>query len=111
MIDLPPSQLETVKRILAQQVPQCEVRVFGSRINQTAKKWSDLDLAIVGSAKLDQHALYDLKEAFEESDLPICVDVLDWHTISSEFQTVIMAGYDVVQVAEDPPEYGTRNDA
>ncbi len=98
MIDLPPSQLETVKRILVQQVPQCEVRAFGSRINQTAKKWSDLDLAIVGSAKLEPHALYDLKEAFEDSDLSICVDVLDWHTISSEFQAVINVGYEVVQM-------------
>ena len=98
MIDLPPSQLETVKRILAEHVPLCEVRAFGSRINQTAKKWSDLDLAIVGSAKLEPHALYDLKEAFEESDLPIRVDVLDWHTISPEFQSVITESYEVVQV-------------
>ena len=71
MIDLPPSQLEAVKRILAERVPECEVRAFGSRINQTAKKWSDLDLAVVGLDKLGQHALYDLKEAFEESTLPI----------------------------------------
>ena len=98
MIDLPPSQLEAVKRILAQHVPRCEVRAFGSRINQTAKAWSDLDLAIVGPAKLEQHALYDLKEAFEESDLPICIDVLDWHTISPEFKAVIHAGYEVVQM-------------
>ena len=61
-------------------------------------KWSDLDLAIVGSAKLEQHALYDLKEAFEESDLPICVDVLDWHAISQEFQAVIAEGYEVIHV-------------
>ena len=98
MIDLPPSQLETVKRILAEHVPRCEVRAFGSRINQTAKKWSDLDLAIVGSVKLEQHALYDLKEVFEESDLPICVDVLDWHTISPEFQAVINESYEVIHV-------------
>ncbi|MEA2067769.1 MAG: nucleotidyltransferase domain-containing protein [Verrucomicrobiota bacterium] len=113
MIDLPPSQLEAVKRILAERVPECEVRAFGSRINQTSKKWSDLDLAIIGSAKLDQHVLYDLKEAFEESTLSIRVDVLDWHTLSPEFQAVINAGYEVVQVpaplkvAEDPAEYGT----
>ena len=98
MIDLPPSQLETVKRILVQHVPQCEVRAFGSRVNQTAKKWSDLDLAIVGTAKLKQHALYDLKEAFEESDLPVCVDVLDWYAISQEFQAVIGEGYEVIHV-------------
>lgn len=109
MIDLPPSQLEIVKRILAEHVPRCEVRAFGSRINQTAKKWSDLDLAVISSAKLEQHSLYDLKEAFEESDIPIRVDVLDWHAISPEFQAVISESYEVVQVAEDPAKYGTRN--
>ena len=97
MIDLSPAQLELVKRILGEHVPSCEVRVFGSRIKQTAKAWSDLDLAIVGSAKLEQHTLYDLREALEESTLPIRVDVLDWHAISPEFQAVINAGYEVVQ--------------
>ena len=97
MIDLPPSQLETVKRILAENVPRCEVRVFGSRVKQTAKDWSDLDLAVVGIVRLGQHALYDLKEAFEESDLPIRVDVLDWHMISPEFKQVIHEGYEIIQ--------------
>ena len=96
MIDLPPAQLETVKRILAKYVPQCEVRAFGSRIKQSAKSWSDLDLAIVGVEKLENHNLYDLKEAFEESDLPIRIDVLDWYTISQEFQAVINARYEVI---------------
>ena len=97
MIDLLPEQLELVTRILAEYVPLCEVRAFGSRIKQTAKKWSDLDLAVIGPAKMD---LYALKEAFEESVLPIQIDVLDWHAISPEFQAVIDAGYEVVQTRE-----------
>ncbi len=96
MIDLSSEQLELVRRILAEHAPTCEVRAFGSRIKQTAKKWSDLDLAVVGSAQLEGHALYDLKEAFEESVLPIQVDVLDWHTISPEFQAVINEDYEVI---------------
>lgn len=97
MIDLPSEQLDAVKRILAQHVPECEVRAFGSRVQQTAKKWSDLDLAVVGSEKLERDVFYGLKEAFEESELPIQVDVLDWHAISSEFQSVIDAKYEVLQ--------------
>ena len=50
MIDASPSQLDTVTRILAGHVPECEVRVFGSRATWTAKDYSDLDLAVVGSA-------------------------------------------------------------
>ena len=97
MIDLLPEQLETVKRILAQHVPACEVRAFGSRVQQTAKKWSDLDLAVVGPEKLDRDVFYGLKDAFEESELPIQIDVLDWHIISPEFQAVIDSEYVVLQ--------------
>ena len=96
MIDLSPEQLELVKRILSEHVPACEVRAFGSRIKKTAKVWSDLDLAVVGSSKLERHALYDLKEAFEESVLPIQVDVLDWHAISPKVQAVINEDYEVI---------------
>lgn len=96
MIDLPSEQLNAVKRILAKHVPFCEVRAFGSRVQQTAKKWSDLDLVVVGSAKLEGTTLSDLKEAFEESTLPIRVDVLDWYAISPNFQSVINEGYEAI---------------
>ena len=53
MIDLNPNHLETVKAILAEHVPECEVRAFGSRATWTAKDYSDLDLAIVGEGPMD----------------------------------------------------------
>ena len=65
-----------------------------------------MDLAVVGTVKLEQHALYDLREAFEESDLPIRIDVLDWHAISPEFQAVINVGYEVIQPAPRRIEHG-----
>ena len=97
MIDLNPNHLETVRRILAEQVPDCEVRAFGSRVTWTAKDYSDLDLAIVGARALDSDRLRLLKEAFEESDLPFRVDVLDWHGISDRFRRVIERKYEVLQ--------------
>ncbi|MCY3722120.1 MAG: restriction endonuclease subunit S [Candidatus Poribacteria bacterium] len=100
MIDLHPKHFETVQHILAKHVPGCEVRAFGSRVKWTAKDYSDLDLAVVGSKPLTLRQGYQLAEAFEESDLPIRVDVLDWHTISEEFKRIIAAEYEVIQVAE-----------
>lgn len=97
MIDLSPNHLKTVMQILAEHVPACEVRVFGSRVTCSAKKYSDLDLAVVGVTALDRHTLARLKEAFEDSDLPILVDVLDWHEISESFQEVIARDYAVLQ--------------
>ena len=100
MIDLNPKHLETIQRILAEHVPKCEVRAFGSRVKWTAKDYSDLDIAVVGSEPLSLRQLRRLKEAFEESDIPIRVDVADWQSLSDNFKQVIAAEYEVIQKAE-----------
>jgi type I restriction enzyme S subunit len=97
MIDLRPDHLEIVRDLLRQHVPECEVRAFGSRFKWTAKQASDLDLAVVGTKRLPTKKIMRLKEAFEESILPMRVDVLDWHAITPEFQRVIDAGFEVIQ--------------
>ena len=89
MIDLAPHHLETVLRILSEHVPEAEVRAFGSRATWEAQEHSDLDLAIDCGSPADPFVIVQLKEAFEESTLPIRVDVLDWHTVSDGFRTVI----------------------
>lgn len=95
MIDLEADQLAVVQRILAEHVPDCEVRVFGSRVNATARKYSDLDLALVSPKQIGSSRIESLKDAFAASDLPIQVDVLDWHTISPSFQKVIENGFEI----------------
>ena len=93
MIDITPKHLETIQRILlTEHVPECEVRAFGSRVKWTAKDYSDLDLAVVGSEPLSLRQLRRLKEAFEESNLPIRVDVVDWQSLSDGFKQVIAEG-------------------
>ncbi|MDQ5922270.1 MAG: Restriction endonuclease subunit [Pseudomonadota bacterium] len=108
MIDITPYQFDIVVSILKKHVPHCEVRVFGSRYKWTSKSYSDLDLAIVGTKKLDKKVIYDLKEAFSESDLPIRVDVLDWHAISEEFRQIIEQGYEVIQTKQLPDGWEVR---
>ena len=97
MIDVAPEHLEIVLALLLKYLPECEVRAFGSRFNKTAKPYSDLDLAVVGQNRLDWRILAELKEAFQESELPFRVDLLDWNAISDEFRTVIeTGGYEVI---------------
>lgn len=74
-IDLRQQDLEIVQRILEAHLPGRPVYVFGSRTTGRARPASDLDLAVGGSdLSLREHALLD--EAFEESDLPMCVDIV-----------------------------------
>jgi len=98
MIDLTPQHLAKVQQILRNHVAECEVRVFGSRYLGQAKPYSDLDLCVIGGTAISMQALRALREAFEESDLPFRVDVLDWHTISPEFQAVISRGYEILKL-------------
>ena len=97
MIDINQDHFGTVKQILARYVPDYEVRAFGSRVIGTAKDYSDLDLVIVGQQAVNHDCFRRLKEAFEESELPFRVDLLDWNYISPSFQQVIEKQYEVIQ--------------
>ena len=97
MIDLKGDEIKIIFKILNQYAPNCEVRVFGSRVKGKAKKYSDLDIALVGEQKFDWKLIADIKEAFQESDLIFRVDVLDWYAISPEFRKIIECKYEVLE--------------
>ena len=97
MIDVEEKYLAEIRRILAEHVSDCEVRVFGSRIEGKARDFSDLDLALVGSEKINWQRIELLKDAFASSDMPMTIDVIDWHAISDEFRAVIENHYEVIQ--------------
>ena len=100
MIDLRPNYARMVLEILEAQVPDAEVWAFGSRVAGTAQNHSDLDLAIVSETKLGPLAMVRLKLAFEESNIPFRVDVLDWHDLDEEFRKVIKNRYELLRKAK-----------
>lgn len=97
MIDLDAASLDYVRRILKEHAPECEVRAFGSRVDGGARKYSDLDLALLAADRVERQKIESLKDAFAESDLPFQVDVLDWHAISDTFRKVIDRNFEVLQ--------------
>ena len=97
MLDVSERHLSIIKEILFRMVPTCEVRAFGSRINDTAHAGSDLDLCIVDNGPIGWQTMAGLRGAFEESNLPFCVDLLDWHMIPDNFKAVIEKQYTVLQ--------------
>ena len=89
-VDIRPDDLAIVQEILRAHLPVgFKVWVFGSRANWTTKDSSDLDLAVEGAAKLDHKAMVGLEVAFEESDLPYTVDVVDLKAVSSGFRQIV----------------------
>ncbi len=91
MIDLSADQLAQVRDIVRQHVQGGELFAFGSRVSGRAKRFSDLDLMINAPGALPWRTLSDLRESFEASDLPITVDVVDWHTCSEPFRRLVGA--------------------
>lgn len=73
--------IENLKKYLT---PSDTVFAFGSRVKKTAKKYSDLDLAII-----TEQNLFPLREALEESALPFTVDVLEYNKIPDYFRAEI----------------------
>ena len=87
--DIGPAELETVRRILRESVPGIEVRAFGSRVSWTARKTSDLDLALMTEKALEIERLAALRAAFTHSDLPFRIDIVDWASTSEKFRKIV----------------------
>lgn len=97
MIDLQGDYLVIVENILKQFLPDYTVWAFGSRVAGTARKYSDLDLAVISDVPLDFGLMGMVRDAFSESDLPIKVDVVDWADLSGEFREIIKRNYIIIQ--------------
>ena len=100
MIQLSPDQLKQIRKILLLHLPKARVTVFGSRVVGVAKPFSDLDISVDLGREIDPISMANLKDAFAESNLPIKVDVVDWHSISSEFQKIIAEHGEVLELED-----------
>lgn len=92
-LDLSDEDLKIVNDIIKKYIPDKTVWAFGSRVTGKAKKFSDLDLVIVNVKELDFNLYVELKNAFDESDLPIKVDIVEWFHLSDSFKKIILHRY------------------
>ena len=84
------SDHDRVLAILRRRIPDQTVWAFGSRVDGKARKYSDLDLVIVGSEPIPKDIYDKLIEDFDDSELPIRVDLLDWNRIDDNFKPYIL---------------------
>jgi predicted nucleotidyltransferase len=88
-LDMRPDHLRIVHDILQKHLPDRTVWVFGSRVTGRAKKYSDLDIAVLGDRPMSIALSAAVYEAFSESDLPWKVDVVDWAITDAWFRAII----------------------
>jgi predicted nucleotidyltransferase len=103
-VDLTEGDLQIVTEILASRVPERPVFAFGSRATGRARRRSDLDLAVGGAVPLTLRQRAMLNDDFDESDLPIKVDVVDLNAISPEFQRRIERDFVAIQAGSGAAE-------
>lgn len=82
VVALTEEQLHTVRAIIDRVLPGAEVWVFGSRATGHSRPFSDLDLLLTQPRSLSWLQRADLRDAFEASELPFKVDVVEAEGLS-----------------------------
>ena len=93
MINMKDHHLEIIKNIL--QKYDYSFYVFGSRITDKAKEFSDLDLLYFD--EISDSTLVILEEEFENSNLPYKVDLIDYNQCDDDFKNIIGENYICIQ--------------
>ena len=71
------------------------VLAYGSRVNGEAHDTSDLDLVLKtdDESRVDINDFVAFKEALQNSNIPIIVQVLDWQRVPKNFHESILDNY------------------
>ena len=105
-IDITAEQRRTVLALLNRYLPDTTAWAYGSRVKWTSRPESDLDLVVF--ARPGQSArVAELREAFEESDLPFRVDLFVWDEVPESFKARI-EGDHVVLIRDNPARKGNK---
>ncbi len=96
MISVSSDELNIITNILNTYIKKGKVYAFGSRYKNNNRKFSDFDIAVDIGEKLSFELLNILQDAFEESDLPYRVDIIDYNNISDKFKNIIDCGKEII---------------
>ena len=95
-IDITAKQRKTVLALLERHLPNTAAWVYGSRAKWTSRPQSDLDM-VVFATPVQASRVSDLREAFEESNLPFRVDLFVWDAVPEQFRKRIEAEHVVLR--------------
>ena len=99
-IDITGDQKKTLLALLKRYLPNTTAWVYGSRVKWTSRPQSDLDL-VVFTTPDQERRVSDLREAFEESNLPFRVDLFVWDAVPEQFRKQIEAEHVVLVEKEE----------
>lgn len=77
-----------LKSILNKYLPDPDYKyfVFGSRAVAKHRKFSDLDIGILGPSEIPGSIMVQIKQDLNDSDIPYLTEVVDLSTVSENFK-------------------------
>lgn len=74
-----------------------QVWAYGSRVNGDAHEGSDLDLVIrmKNGDVFPTSEFFELRNTIDQNNVPILVDLRDWHHLPESFQNNILNNHEV----------------
>ena len=105
-IDITAEQRKIVLALIERHLPNTTAWVYGSRAKWTARPQSDLDLVVFATPEQNGQ-VRELREAFEESNLPFRVDLFVWDAVPAQFRKHIKRDHVVL---EEKIELGKEGD-
>ncbi len=108
-IDITASQRKAILALLEKYLPNTTAWVYGSRVKWTSRPQSDLDLVVFPTPN-QERKVSDLREAFEESNLPFQVDLFVWDEVPEQFRKEIEAEHVVLVEREERGTVGKWRD-
>lgn len=68
--------------------PAYRVFIFGSRAEGTNRKFSDVDIGILGPNPVPSRILLNIEDELEKSDIPYLAQVIDFTTVEEKFKKI-----------------------
>ena len=70
-------------------IPNVEIYIFGSRTQDKALEYSDVDIALKSMSVIDINIILKIRSLFQNSTFPYKVDIIDLNAIDEGFFNII----------------------
>lgn len=81
---------DTLIAIIYKYIPGCAIYLFGSRAIDKEYAGSDIDIALDAGKAIDYKKLVAIQLDFDESTIPMEMDLVDLHTVSQELKNDVL---------------------
>jgi predicted nucleotidyltransferase len=90
-------QIQIMTLEIFKNIDAC-IFLFGSRIDGTNSTYSDYDIGFFAEINIESKII-ELKETFQNSNIPFKVDLVNFSHVSTEFKKIALAK---VEIWKDP---------